>query len=419
MKVKIEDLCIYTTSGATPTSTNYSYYNPPSIPWLRTKEVNFNYIYDTEIYISEEGLRNSSTKLIPVNSVIVAMYGQGDTAGRVAINKIPLCTNQACCNLIIDPEKADYKFVFYALSNQYEELVQRKNGGAQPNLNSKLVKTLEIPLFSLEKQHRVANTLNAYDSLIENNRKQIKLLEEAAQRLYKEWFIDLRFPGYESTPIDSETGLPEGWAEISLRAALESEIGGGWGEETRSPEFSEIAYVIRATDMDDAEKGVLSGIPLRFHKASNLASRTLREGDIVFEVSGGSRDFGVGRNLRISSELLDQLPHPVMCASFCKKMRPKTSALSLVIAESIRYAFQTNGLRTFEKRSAGNIINFHWDEFLDSFKLRMPSTRLLNHYLELIGVIHKAKSKKANAIRIAREARDRLLPKLMSLESSI
>lgn len=99
---KIEAICTKVTSGGTPKSTNTTYYNPKEIPWLKTGEVNYCRIYDTETYISKEGLTHSSAKLIPENSVIVAMYGQGDTAGRVAINKIPLCTNQACLNLIIN-----------------------------------------------------------------------------------------------------------------------------------------------------------------------------------------------------------------------------------------------------------------------------------------------------------------------------
>lgn len=208
-KVKLRDLCTKVTSGGTPTSTVVSYYNPPTIPWLKSKEVNYRRIYESENHISEEGLRNSSAKLIPENSVIVAMYGQGDTAGRVAINKIPITTNQACCNLSFNETLADYEFVYYNLCTLYSKLVSLKKGAAQPNLNAKIIKDLEIDLPPLYTQHRIATILSRYDSLIENHQKQIKLLEEAAQRLYKEWFIDLRFPGHENTKIVD--GVPEGW----------------------------------------------------------------------------------------------------------------------------------------------------------------------------------------------------------------
>lgn len=216
---QVESVCKLVTSGGTPLSSNPSFYEPKEIPWLKTAEVNYCRIYDTENYISEEGLRRSSAKLIPVNSVIVAMYGQGDTAGRVAINKIPLSTNQACCNLVIDDKKADYRFVYYALTTLYEKMVSLKNGGAQPNLNAGIIKAIEIPMPTLHIQKRIADILSTYDDLIENNRKQIKLLEEAAQRLYKEWFVEFRFPGYKKTRIVE--GVPERWEIVILDDVLQ------------------------------------------------------------------------------------------------------------------------------------------------------------------------------------------------------
>ena len=193
---RIEEICSKVVSGGTPKSTNPAFYYPEEVPWLKTGEVNYCRIYNTETYISKEGLTRSNAKIIPENSVIVAMYGQGDTAGRVAINKIPLCTNQACCNLIINHDIADYEYVYFVLSALYDKLVSLKNGGAQPNLNVGIIKSIEIPFPDLETQHRIASILAAYDDLVENNQRQIRLLEEAAQRLYKEWFVDLRFPGY-------------------------------------------------------------------------------------------------------------------------------------------------------------------------------------------------------------------------------
>lgn len=222
--VQIKDVCKKVTSGGTPLTSKGNYYFPHHIPWVKTKEVNYCRITDAETYISQEGLENSSAKLIPANSVIVAMYGQGDTAGRVAINKIPVATNQACCNLIIDETKADYRFIYYKLSTLYEKLVSLKNGGAQPNLNAAIIKSLEIDLPSLEMQHSIADILSAYDDLIENNQKQIKLLEEAAQRLYKEWFVDFRFPGYENTPIID--GIPQGWEVLEIGDVFKTLLGG-------------------------------------------------------------------------------------------------------------------------------------------------------------------------------------------------
>lgn len=161
-----------------------------NIPWVKTKEVNNNKISVAETYITEEALAKSSAKLIPENSVIMAMYGNGDTAGRVAINKIPLSTNQACCNLVIDPEKADYRFVYYYLRTQYQRLVDLKNGGAQQNLNAGMIKEYPFPELPLDIQTNIADILEAFDDKIELNRQTNQTLEHIAQAIFKSWFVD-------------------------------------------------------------------------------------------------------------------------------------------------------------------------------------------------------------------------------------
>ena len=253
-KVKLGDICKYVTSGGTPKSSIKEYYEPKQIPWLKTKEVNYCRIYETESYISKDGLDNSSAKMIPQNSVIVAMYGQGDTAGRVAINKIPLTTNQACCNLIIDETKAYYEFVYYQLVTLYEKMVSLKNGGAQPNLNAAIIKSIEIKLPPLKTQRYIADILSAYDDLIENNQKQIKLLEEAAQRLYKEWFVDLRFPGHENTKIVD--GVPEGWSRGLLKELISVNYG---KDHKKAPDDGNIPVYGSGGLMRKCNKSLFSG----------------------------------------------------------------------------------------------------------------------------------------------------------------
>ena len=181
----IGDICSKITSGGTPKSSNTSFYGG-SIPWLNTKEVNFNRIYSTEKTISQVGYDNSSAKWIPKNSVIVAMYGA--TAGRVAISKIELTTNQACCNLIIDSNKADYNFIYYHLCNSYLHLSSLANGGAQQNLNANQIREYPINLPSLPTQQKIATILSSLDDKIELNNKINDNLEQQAQAIYDELF---------------------------------------------------------------------------------------------------------------------------------------------------------------------------------------------------------------------------------------
>lgn len=166
-EVTIDDICSSVCSGGTPQKSNSEYYENGNIPWLNTKEISFNRIRKTKQFITEAGLRQSSAKWVRANSVVVAMYGA--TAGKVAITKIPLTTNQACCNLEVDKEVADYRYIYYWFQNQYSRVLNLANGGAQQNLNAKTIKAMEIKLPNLALQQRIANCLSAIDDEIELN----------------------------------------------------------------------------------------------------------------------------------------------------------------------------------------------------------------------------------------------------------
>lgn len=227
-------VCSRVFSGGTPTSTNPAYFGG-GIPWLRTKEVNYTKVYSTEETISEAGLAASAAKLVPVNAVIVAMYGNGDTAGRAAISKVPLTTNQACCNLIVDTAKADYRFVYYYLRSRYQALVDLKNGGAQQNLNGQVIKSFPIYLPRLATQADIADVFEALDDRIDLLRRTNVTLESIAQALFKSWFINFDpvralDRGREPEGVDAATAalfpaefeesalglIPKGWQVRSL-----------------------------------------------------------------------------------------------------------------------------------------------------------------------------------------------------------
>lgn len=207
----LESLCHSVYSGGTPPTSVDTYYGG-DIPWLRTQEVTFGRITDTEIKITEAGLKNSTAKWVPPKSIVVAMYG--NSAGRSAIAEIPLTTNQACCNLLVNGSKADYKFVFYSLLLNYEKLKGLSRGAAQNNLNAAQVKAFEIPTPPLYVQQSIGDVLSSYDDLIDNNRRRMALLEDSAQQLYHEWFVRLRFPGHEHTLVVD--GVPQGWKKVRV-----------------------------------------------------------------------------------------------------------------------------------------------------------------------------------------------------------
>ncbi len=381
-KVKLGDICKYVTSGGTPKSSIKEYYEPKQIPWLKTKEVNYCRIYETESYISKDGLDNSSAKMIPQNSVIVAMYGQGDTAGRVAINKIPLTTNQACCNLIIDETKAYYEFVYYQLVTLYEKMVSLKNGGAQPNLNAAIIKSIEIKLPPLKTQRYIADILSAYDDLIENNQKQIKLLEEAAQRLYKEWFVNLRFPGHENTKIVD--GVPEGWKKERLVDIAEIQYGYAFdgtlfNADKNGTPIIRIRNIPQAETMDCTTE----------HVSENYL---VQNGEIIVGMDG---EFHINAWAGNTAYLVQR----VCC------IRPKNTEIKGWLLQAIY-----EPIKFFEHTVVGATVSHLGKKHLDSiYLLTSPE-----EFYEPFKTFFDKRLLLMNQNRKLREARDRLLPKLMS-----
>lgn len=141
--VKVKDFCDEMKNGATPSRDNLEYWNSNDIPWLKTGEISNNVVFDSEEYISEEGFKNSSTKLIPKDSVLIAMYGA--TAGQLAYLKKEVTTNQACCAMI-SSDKNKMSFLYYALLNQQNHIVTLANGGAQANLSKQIIEELDFIL---------------------------------------------------------------------------------------------------------------------------------------------------------------------------------------------------------------------------------------------------------------------------------
>ena len=155
------EVCTKVCSGGTP-STKIKEYYKGNIPWLRTQDIDWKDVYDTEVKITEEAVNNSSAQLIPANCVIVAMYGA--TAAKACINRIPLTTNQACCNLLVDESIANYKYVYYWICREYERL-RALGEGCQSNLSGKKIKDYIIPLPPLSVQSRIVEILDKFDAL--------------------------------------------------------------------------------------------------------------------------------------------------------------------------------------------------------------------------------------------------------------
>ncbi|MER9436061.1 restriction endonuclease subunit S [Mesorhizobium sp. M0618] len=176
-----------TSSGGTPDRTNKEYWNG-SIPWITTSIVNFSIITDADEYISDDGLRNSSAKVFPKKTILMAMYGQGKTRGQVAMLGVKAATNQACAAIL--PQKGiDPNFVFLNLGSRYEELRGLSNSGGQENLSQGLIKGLQFSFPNdYAEQQRIADCLNSLDDLIATESQKLGALKTHKKGLMQQLF---------------------------------------------------------------------------------------------------------------------------------------------------------------------------------------------------------------------------------------
>jgi type I restriction enzyme, S subunit len=223
------DLCSRISSGGTPSRKRDEYFsaaNDSGHLWVKSKELLDCSIAATEETITDEGLKKSAAKYFPAQTVLVAMYGAN--VGQLGWLANPATVNQAICGLVADENKADWRYLFYALLQERAKLITKAQGAAQQNLNQDAIRNFELPIPSLPTQRKIAGILSAYDDLIENNLRRIEILEQMAQSLYREWFVHFRFPGHESADFaDSSLGqIPKGWEVKKLETLYRTSSGG-------------------------------------------------------------------------------------------------------------------------------------------------------------------------------------------------
>lgn len=226
---KLGDVCD-TGAGGTPLKAHKDYYQGGTIPWLMSGEVSQGEVFEAKNFITEKGLKNSSAKLFPKNTVLVAMYGA--TAGQVGILKFEACTNQAVCG-ILPNDKTIPEYLFYCFLSKKEELVAQAVGGAQPNISQIKIRNTKIPIPPLpEQQHIVAILDEAFAAIT-------KAKANAEQNLKNSKEL---FESYLQGVFENKG---EGWEEKMLGEIADVE----YGYTDKSTEEGDYRY-IRITDID-------------------------------------------------------------------------------------------------------------------------------------------------------------------------
>ena len=217
---EIKDICKIKSGKRLPKGTDFSE-KPTKHKYIRARDIKNGKIDGSDLgYISEETQKKIERYIVNTNDIIITIAG---TIGEVALvskkfDGVNLTENAV--RLTEFSKDVCPEFLAYILKSpeRKEYMEQVAGGSAQPKLGIYKIEAIKVDLPDVQIQHKIADILSAYDNLIENNQRQIKLLEEAAQRLYKEWFVDLRFPGRENTKIVD--GVPKGWSRTNINEIL-------------------------------------------------------------------------------------------------------------------------------------------------------------------------------------------------------
>ena len=365
-------------------------------PFIQTGDIGAAGLYVTDYSqtYNEEGLAQS--KLWEKNTLCITIAANiADTA----LLAFPACFPDSIMGFVPHKDVANVKYVKYCFDILKKDCQQISQGTAQDNLSWKKLSTIKFPCPPLEVQNRIATILSRYDSLIENYQKQIKLLEEAAQRLYKEWFVDLRFPGHENTKIVD--GLPEGWEKMKL-----CEFTGITDGTHDSPKQVEIGLpLVTGRCIVDGSIDFSQAYNISEEDVININKRSaVEDGDILLSNIGT-----VGKVCRISKSGNYAVKNMII-------FKPHDAIHSCFLH---RFLTDNNTQMDFLQQAAGTSQKFVSLSFIRNTLILRPSDTILNlfynHSEKYFNYVQTLQSQ----LRLLTEARDRLLTKLMSGEIKI
>lgn len=350
------------------------------------------------VYVEESFLSLDEKYHCQKGDILISLTGSHITlpnsvVGRVARYNFEFLSllNQRAGKIIIkNPDRLNTSFLYYYLCQKRVriELAQFGHGGAnQCNISPTNVESIEFPLPPLPTQKKIAAILSTYDELIENNRRRIQLLEEAAQNLYREWFVQLRFPGHEQVSMNEETGLPVGWERKRLSENCSLTMG-------QSP---------KSEFYNDRKEGLpfhqgVSGYGFRFVKNSTYCTKETRiaePGDILFSVRAPVGRLNIAKDRLIIGRGLSAIRNNSGFQSF-----QHYQLKSIFFKENIM--------------GGGAIFNSVTKKDLQNLELITPLTALIEEFEEIVSDIDQQILLLDNQISLLQEARDILLPRLMN-----
>ena len=393
------NVCSKMFSGGTPTTTTESFWNGEH-HWLSSGETRNDFISTTEKTITDEGVKKSSTRLALKGDIVMASAGQGKTRGQTSFLMIKTYINQSLIALRANSDVYSL-YLYYYLKSQYEQLRSASDASSiRGSITTKDLATFVIEYPEYSTQQKIANLLFEYDCLLENNNRRIAILEEMAQRLYREWFVHFRFPGHEKVKmVESEIGLiPEGWEVNSIGNISEKVFSGGTPTTTQETYWNGFFSWLSSGETKDkfivsTEKHITEeGI-------KNSSTRLAKRLDIVVASAGQGKTRGQ-TSLLLLDTYINQSVISIRVKDYCKAYA--------IFNISSRY----DELRHIS--DASSIRGSLTTQTFNSLPILLPDTNVLQQYNDIIMsnifLIENLRKKNENLCK----TRDLLLPRLIS-----
>lgn len=415
IELKIEDFC-EVIGGGTPSTKEDSYYGG-EISWITPRDLtNYKkrFILRGERNITELGLKNSSARILPKNSILLTSRAP---IGYLAIAEKEVCTNQGFKSLVINPEKADYNFVYYLIKSNVERIKGLGTGTTFAEISGSVVKNLKFSLPDLPTQTSIAEILSSLDDKIELNNKINQELESLAQTLFKQWFIDFEFPNENGEPykssggemVDSELGkIPKGWTTEVLSEKTKLIRGISY----RKPELvlkgEGIAFVnLKCFSLN----GTFRQNGIKYYNGKHKNEQILCNNDILVAVTDLTQDREIIGMPILWNGSTTALPSLDTCI-----IRSETSELK----NFLYYEFKTKRYksRIIEHANGSTVLHLSV-KGLETYVFPMPNESLLKNWSAIIQPILETINSNINEIIELSKTRDTLLPKLISGELEI
>ena len=407
MRVKLSDVCVEGgiqtgPFGAQLHQSDYSEWGTPVC--MPVNLVDGSISENGIARVSEEHVERLSRYKVKRGDLLYARRGDVGRGSLVGAHEDGWLCGTGCLKVTPDPSKIDSRYLFYltSLPETIGWLVNHAKGTTMLNLNTAILSSLPLEIErNLEKQRRIAEVLSAYDELIENNRRQIKLLEEAAQRLYKEWFVDLKFPGHEITPIVD--GLPEGWGRGTLLDLADTVRGCSYSSDEIMRGKKTLINLGNLTPFG----GFRSGYEKPFSGKSR-EDQMVAKGDVVM----GLTEQAIG--LAGYAALLPTVPDGSVISADLVKIVPKEGVPAEFVYAILRYGRLSELISPLAN---GTKIKHLRPQSLLRVTTQIPSIELMQRYAVMVCPAYEQVNVCQQQVVAAREARDRLLPKLMTGET--